>query len=110
MKEYIKYLKYVRNHRKNIKRACDYWLKEWSDEYKYKGDREKEIKRILRKIKITHDLSKYNPIEFIPYARNFYGEKKFNKINILTNFRIKKIYGKQYKCLFLLPNKLQEGL
>ena len=74
MKEYIKYLKYVRNHRKNIKRACDYWLNEWSGEYN--DSRKKEIKRILKKIKITHDLSKYNPIEFIPYARNFYGEKK----------------------------------
>lgn len=89
MKEYIKYLKYVRNHRKNIKRACNYWLKEWSDEYKYNDNRKKEIKQILRKIKITHDLSKYNPIEFIPYAKNFYGEKKCNNCE------------KEYSCKLL---------
>ena len=31
----------------------------------------------------THDLSKFNPLEFIPYAKKFYGniDVDFNKIN-----------------------------
>lgn len=54
MKKYLKYLKYVLEHKKNVFIEC--WK---AKEYKHA---------------FTHDLSKFRPSEFIPYARHFYGD------------------------------------
>ncbi|MGL4801898.1 MAG: DUF5662 family protein [Cetobacterium sp.] len=58
--DYIGYLKYVLEHKKNVFKTC------W--------------KRGLYMHAFTHDLSKFLPSEFIPYAKWFYGEYgiKFN--------------------------------
>ena len=53
IKPYYNYLKYVLEHKKNVFKTC------W--------------KRKLYLHAITHDLSKFNPKEFIPYAEWFYG-------------------------------------
>ena len=52
-KQYYNYLKYILEHKKNIFKTC------W--------------KRKLYLHAITHDLSKFNPKEFIPYTEWFYG-------------------------------------
>ena len=52
---YIKYLKYILEHKKNVFIEC------W--------------KAGLYLHAFTHDLSKFLPCEFIPYARKFYGRK-----------------------------------
>lgn len=54
MNKYIKYLLYVLEHKKNVFKTC------WN-----KG---------LYLHAFTHDLSKFRPSEFIPYARYFYDE------------------------------------
>ena len=64
MKIYINYLKYILEHKKNVFIEC------WKD------------KQYIHAF--THDLSKFSPIEFINYAKNFYGderEKKYNNFN-----------------------------
>lgn len=53
MKTYIKYLKYLLRHKRNVFKIC--------------------VKRGMYLHAITHDLSKFRPKEFIPYARKFYG-------------------------------------
>jgi len=53
IKPYYNYLKYVLEHKKNVFKTC------W--------------KRKLYLHAITHDLSKFSPKEFIPYAEWFYG-------------------------------------
>ncbi len=53
MKEYIKYLKYVLRHKKFVAKECFAIGRYWRG--------------------ITHDLSKFLPDEFIPYAKYFYG-------------------------------------
>lgn len=52
-KIYWNYFKYILEHKKNVFKTC------W--------------KRKLYLHAITHDLSKFNPKEFIPYAKWFYG-------------------------------------
>lgn len=52
--DYIGYLKYILEHKKNVFKTC------W--------------KRGLYLHAFTHDLSKFLPSEFIPYAKWFYGE------------------------------------
>lgn len=52
---YLGYLKYILEHKKNVFKTC------W--------------KRGLYLHAFTHDLSKFRPSEFVPYANNFYGEK-----------------------------------
>jgi len=65
MKIYINYLKYILEHKKNVFIEC------WKD------------KQYIHAF--THDLSKFLPTEFIPYAEWFYGyhgvklEKDYNK-------------------------------
>jgi len=64
IKPYYDYLKYVLEHKKNVFKTC------W--------------KRKLYFHAITHDLSKFSPQEFIPYANYFYMSKdkykdKFDK-------------------------------
>ena len=64
MKKYINYLKYILEHKKNVFIEC------WKD------------KQYIHAF--THDLSKFSPIEFIPYAEWFQGyhgvklEKDYN--------------------------------
>jgi len=64
IKLYYNYFKYILEHKKNVFKTC------W--------------KRKLYKHAITHDLSKFSPQEFIPYAEWFYGyhgvklEKDYN--------------------------------
>lgn len=53
MKKYIKYLMYLLRHKKNVFKIC--------------------MKRGMYLHAITHDMSKFRPKEFIPYARKFYG-------------------------------------
>ena len=64
IKPYWRYLKYLLKHKKNVFSIC--WKK----------------KMYIHAF--THDLSKFLPSEFIPYAQYFYGDKmayqgKFNK-------------------------------
>lgn len=73
---YKEYFKYIKEHKKNVVRACDYWLIEWSDlnSRGIEGYDVRELEKILNRIKVTHDLSKFLPCEFIPYAKKFYGK------------------------------------
>lgn len=76
---YIKYLKYVLEHKKNVFIECMIMAKEyWNKKYWREGN-----KKIAKKLFIhafTHDLSKLNLKEFIPYAKNFYGKDKNLKV------------------------------
>ena len=56
IKPYYNYLKYILEHKKNVFKTC------W--------------KRKLYLHAITHDLSKFSPQEFIPYANYFYISKE----------------------------------
>lgn len=84
MKKYIKYLLYVLEHKKNVFKTC------W--------------KRGLYLHAFTHDLSKFLPSEFIPYARNFYGNYQPNALlkdigykNIRTKESVKEDFEKAWK-------------
>lgn len=63
--DYIGYIKYVFEHKKNVFKIC------W--------------KRGLYLHAFTHDLSKFSPIEFIHYADKFYGEKDCKKCKYYMN-------------------------
>lgn len=63
MNKYIKYLFYILEHKKNVFIEC------WKEGLYLQA--------------FTHDLSKFLPSEFIPYARNFYG--KYIPQRILDN-------------------------
>lgn len=70
------YFKSIRKHRKNIRIACDYWFCEWTEieKSKYKDIKEKnKLKKVLTKIKIKHDLSKFFKHEFKPCMNWLYG-------------------------------------
>lgn len=67
MTNYWGYLKYVFNHRRNMRKVC------WSHGKYIMG--------------ILHDLDKYLPDEFIPYARYYYGNDKVSKIAEKSYFR-----------------------
>ena len=70
------YFNSIRNHRKNIRKACDYWFCEWTEieKTKYKDIKEKDkLKKELNKIKIKHDLSKFFKSEFKPCMNWLYG-------------------------------------
>lgn len=58
-KTYTEYFKYVMEHKKNAFKTC------WKRGKYYKH---------LRIHAFTHDLSKFRPSEFIPYAKWFYGD------------------------------------
>lgn len=62
---YYEYLKYVLEHKKNVFKTC--------------------IKRGLKLHAITHDLSKFSPSEFIPYANWFNGRHGVAIANKLTD-------------------------
>jgi len=55
MKKYIQYLKYLTKHIWFVRKAC------WAKGLYWQG--------------LKHDWSKWLPVEFIPYARFFYGAK-----------------------------------
>lgn len=59
LKVYLNYLLYILLHKKNVFKAC------WE--------------RGLYKQAFTHDLSKFGPKEFAPYARYFYKDKELYK-------------------------------
>ena len=69
MIKYWKYLLYVLEHKKNVFKTC------W--------------KKGLYLHAFTHDLSKFMPDEFIPYARHFYGsypsEAVLNTVSCIKN-------------------------
>lgn len=84
MKKYIKYLLYVLEHKKNVFKTC------W--------------KRGLYLHAFTHDLSKFLPDEFIPYARYFYGDYPPNALlkdigykDILTKEKVKEDFEKAWE-------------
>ncbi|WP_144475592.1 DUF5662 family protein [Cytobacillus oceanisediminis] len=58
LKAYVKYILYILDHKINVLVEC------WSEGLYIQG--------------ITHDLSKFYPREFFPYARKFYSEKKLS--------------------------------
>ena len=70
------YFKSIRKHRKNIRKACDYWFYEWTEieKTKYNNIKEKDrLKKELNTIKIKHDLSKFLKAEFKPCMTWIYG-------------------------------------
>ena len=58
---YFKYLKYIIEHKKNVGIEC--------------------LKMSMFIHAITHDLSKFRPSEFIPYAKYFYSNDKILKLD-----------------------------
>ena len=64
MKKYLKYLLYVLEHKKNVGIEC--------------------LKMGMPIHAITHDLSKFLPSEFIPYAKYFYDTNKANNYDKKT--------------------------
>lgn len=93
---YIKYFKYVYIHKKNVFKECIQMSKQ------YKG----KDKWNLIIHAFTHDLSKFNPIEFIPYAKWFYGnggkclEKDYNCEQLTNNMSCLSKYYLGYKQNF----------
>ena len=84
MRKYIKYLLYILEHKKSVFKTC------WN-----KG---------LYSHAFTHDLSKFRPSEFIPYARYFYGDYPPNALlkdighkNIKTREMIKEKFNKAWE-------------
>jgi hypothetical protein len=72
---YYKYLKYVLEHKKNVFIECMIASKEqWNGTYDKRNNR--RIARELFMHAFTHDLSKFSPKEFIPYAKYFSGKFK----------------------------------
>lgn len=73
---YLEYIKYVIDHKNNICKSADYWYKVWTEDPLYANDKKakRKLKRTLRKIKFTHDWTKFLPKEFFPYAKWFYGD------------------------------------
>ncbi|EQB4340390.1 DUF5662 family protein [Clostridium botulinum] len=99
---YIKYYKYVCEHKKNVFKEC----MEMSKQYKGKDKRDLIIHAF------THDLSKFNPKEFIPYAKYFYGNYPSdavlfnvsfieNKDKIETKEDVRKDFDKAWKHHYL---------
>lgn len=68
MIKYINYFKYIMEHKKNVFIECWKLGNSW-----FKQD--KKIAFELYMHAFTHDLSKFSPSEFIPYAINFYSKK-----------------------------------
>lgn len=98
VKMYWKYFKYVCEHKKNVFICCYKESKGWFRSGKYK-----EANFYLWH-GITHDMSKFMPCEFIPYAKWFYGEfgikvknnYKFNTPHV--NEAEEYLYNEYIKC------------
>lgn len=71
---YWKYFKYIMEHKKNVFIEC----------MKIAMQHQGKIRRQLIIHAFTHDLSKFLPCEFIPYAKYFYGGKEAEKEYKLT--------------------------
>jgi len=70
---YIKYLKYVLEHKKNVFIECMILAKQyWNEKYFKKSNRKAARELVIHAF--THDLSKFSLKEFNPYARKFYGD------------------------------------
>lgn len=71
---YWEYFKYVVEHKRNVwkayKNISDFIIK--NDDYKT-PESFKLTKKSLRKRALIHDMSKFNPVEFVPYAKWFNG-------------------------------------
>ena len=86
---YKEYFSYVLEHKKNVYLECmdrrKYLLDKINSKYCSETEKKgcKKIRRMLLIHAFTHDLSKFNPLEFIPYAKKFYGDMEVdsNKIN-----------------------------
>ena len=76
---YLKYFKYVMQHKINVFKCCINKAKiKWNDN-------EKDMALMLFIHAFTHDMSKFRPSEFISYAKWFYGKYGVNlKIGELT--------------------------
>lgn len=83
---YYKYLKYVLEHKKNVFIEC------MKLAMQYEGKIRKEL--IIHAF--THDLSKFLPCEFIPYARYFYGNELKTDSEILKQ-EFEKAWEHHYK-------------
>lgn len=77
---YIKYFKYVCEHKKNVFKECMKMSKQ------YKGKDKKDL--IIHAF--THDLSKFNPKEFIPYARYFHGH---NGVHLQKQYNYEQLHN-----------------
>ena len=73
---YWKYFKYVMNHKKNVFIECMNMAKDYSG----------EEKRNLIIHAFTHDMSKFLPCEFIPYARYDFQNEENNTNKIKEDF------------------------
>ena len=69
---YLKYFKYVMQHKINVFKCCINKAK-----IKIKN-KEYDTAAMLFTHAFTHDLSKFRPSEFVPYARWFYGKYGVN--------------------------------
>ena len=76
LKPYIDYFKYVMEHKKNVFIEC------WNEKLYLQA--------------FTHDLSKFLPCEFIPYARYFYIDKDKYKDDFNFAWRHHYIYNKHH--------------
>ena len=72
---YIKYLKYILEHKKNVFIECMILAKQYWNEKYFKKNNRKVVRELIIHA-FTHDLSKFSLKEFIPYAKYFYGKKK----------------------------------
>ena len=61
MRKYFEYLKYVLIHKKNVFKIC--------------------FRKGMFVHAFTHDLSKFHPVEFVSYAKRFYGNPSEQKNN-----------------------------
>ena len=88
LKLYRDYFKYVCEHKKNVFIECINMSKQ------YKGKNKKDL--IIHAF--THDLSKFLPCEFIPYAKYFYG----NYIDgTVAKLKAKENFNKAWKHHYL---------
>lgn len=65
---YLEYLKYVLEHKKNVFKCC---FKKGKEKWR-SGEKDTAIDLFIHAF--THDMSKFKPSEFIPYAKWFYGK------------------------------------
>lgn len=78
---YWKYFKYVMEHKKNVFIEC------MKIAFEHRG----KIRVQLILHAFTHDLSKFLPCEFIPYAKHFYSDNNCKRCNGYLNCNYNKI-------------------
>ena len=105
---YLNYLKYVNEHRKNVKKAGEYWKKRLGEQFGLANapahsEARHEYTRIKNNIDEMvelHDISKYSKEEFVPYADWFMGEygkdwKKDENLSDEENKKAEEIHKKK---------------